>query len=28
VVLVGEIRIPDAQVPSLLDQIKQRAASR
>jgi hypothetical protein len=28
VVLVGEIRIPAAQVPSLLDQIKQRAASR
>ena len=26
--LVGEIRIPSAQVPSLLDQIKQRAASR
>ena len=28
VVLVGEIRIPSAEVPSLLDQIKQRAASR
>ena len=28
VVLVGEIRIPDAQVPALLAQIKQRAASR
>jgi hypothetical protein len=28
VVLVGEIRVPSAQVPMLLDQIKQRAASR